>query len=62
VPDYRARTTTSLIGIWGNAITEVVYFGAVNGPDGQPLNGSTSYVMHFPANDLPEAVVDGCQR
>jgi len=57
--DYRARTAVNLVGIWGNATSEVVYFGAVHGADGRPLDGSSSYVMHFPANALPETVVDG---
>jgi hypothetical protein len=57
--DYRARTLVNLAGIWGNTTSEVVYFGTTHTPDGQPLNGSTSYVMHFPANALPETVVDG---
>jgi hypothetical protein len=55
---YSARTAANLIGIWANATSEAVYYGAVNGPDGRPLDGGTSYIMHFPANALPETVVN----
>jgi hypothetical protein len=37
---------------------EVLYFGASHGPDGKPLDGGRSYVIHFPADSLPDAVVN----
>jgi hypothetical protein len=55
--DYRARTMVNLFGIWGNTAAEVIYFGAARGRDGNPLDGSRSYVIHFPADGLPDAVV-----
>jgi len=56
--NYRARTMVNLIGIWGNTAEEVLYFGASHGPDGKPLDGGRSYVIHFPADGLPETVVN----
>jgi hypothetical protein len=56
--DYRLRTMVNLMGIWGNTAGEVIYFGAFHDPDGKPLNGGRSYVMHFPADGLPDAVVN----
>ncbi len=58
-PDYRLRSAVNLIGIWGNVPTEVVYFVASNDADGQQLDGSQSYVLHFLADRLPQSVVDG---
>jgi hypothetical protein len=56
--NYRARTMVNLVGIWGNTAEEVLYFGAAHGPDGKPLDGGRSYVIHFPADSLPDAVVN----
>jgi len=56
--DYRLRTMVNLMGIWGNSAEEVIYFGAFQGPDGKPLDGSRSYIMHFPAGGLPDSVVN----
>jgi hypothetical protein len=57
-PNYRRRTAANYAGIWANAPTEAVYFLASRDSDGQPLNGSNSYVMRFPANALPQSVVN----
>ena len=56
--DYRLRTMVNLMGIWGNTAEEVIYFGAFQGPDGKPLDGGRSYVMHFPPDGLPGSVVN----
>lgn len=56
--NYKRRTTANYTGIWANSPSEVVYFPAVRDSAGQPLNGSNGYVMHFPANALPDSVVD----
>ena len=56
--NYRLRTMVNLMGIWGNSANEVIYFGAFHDPDGKPLNGGRSYVMHFPADGLPDVVVN----
>jgi len=55
--DYRLRTMCSLIGIWANTGEEVVYFGAFRDANEQPLDGGKSYVIHFPADGLPDSVV-----
>jgi hypothetical protein len=43
------------MGIWGNTGDEVRYFGAMRDSNEQPLDGSKSYVIHFPADGLPES-------
>jgi hypothetical protein len=56
--DYWLRTTVNFGGIWANSIDEVTYFVATRDADETLLNGSNSYVIHFPANHLPQAAVD----
>ncbi len=57
--DYLKRTVLDLAGIWANTSAEVVYFASTMEADGTPLDGSSSYLLHFPGEKLPEAVVDG---
>jgi len=57
--NYRMRTTANYAGIWANTPSEVIYFASTRDADGRPLNGATQYVMHFPADQLPEGVVNG---
>jgi hypothetical protein len=52
------RTALNYSGIWANVPFEVVYFAAARDAADQPLNGSKSYLMHFPASALPETVVN----
>jgi hypothetical protein len=56
--DYRVRTVANYAGIWANTTDEVIYFIATRDDNEQPLNGSNSYVMHFPADKLPQTVID----
>jgi hypothetical protein len=56
--DYRLRTAANCAGIWANTPGEVVYFIGSRDADQQPLNGSDSYVMHFPADKLPASVAN----
>ena len=56
--DYRLRTVVDYAGIWGNTIDEVIYFVATRDSDEKLLNGSNSYVMHFPADKLPDSAVN----
>jgi hypothetical protein len=56
--DYQLRTMVNYMGIWGNTGDEVRYFGAMRDSDEQPLDGSKTYLIHFPADGLPESVVD----
>jgi hypothetical protein len=56
--DYRLRTVANFAGIWANVTDEVIYFVATRDEDEKPLNGSNSYVMHFPADRLPQSAVD----
>jgi hypothetical protein len=56
--DYRLRTSVNYAGIWANNIDEVVYFIASRDADEKPLNGSDSYVIHFPTDKLPQSAVD----
>jgi len=56
--DHWLRTTANFAGIWANASDEAMYFVATRDSDEKPLNGSGSYVMHFPADRLPQSAVD----
>ena len=56
--NYWARTSVNYAGIWANLPDEAVYFIATRDADEKPLNGSNSYVIHFPVNQLPQTVVD----
>lgn len=56
--DFWLRSAVNGAGIWANTIDEVIYFGASRDADDKPLNGSNSYVMHFPADKLPQSVVN----
>jgi hypothetical protein len=56
--DYRRRTAANYAGIWANSPSEAIYFIGSRDANDQLLNGSDSYVMHFPADKLPELVVD----
>ena len=57
--DYTMRTMANYAGIWANAISEVIYFLASRDSTEQPLDGGNSYTITFPADDLPDGVVDG---
>lgn len=56
--DYRRRTSVNYAGIWANTTDEVVYFVATRDADEKPLDGSQHYVIHFPADRLPDSVVN----
>ena len=45
-------------GIWANTPDEVIYFVATRDANEQTLNGSNSYVFHFPTDKLPENVIN----
>ncbi|MGY8682873.1 DUF1214 domain-containing protein [Bradyrhizobium sp. UFLA05-153] len=57
-PNYRVRTAANYLGIWANTNDEAIYFFTTRDANEQALNGSNSYVMHFPADKLPETVVN----
>jgi hypothetical protein len=56
--DFWLRASVNYAGIWANNTDEVIYFAATSDTDNKPLNGSDSYVMHFPADKLPDSAVD----
>jgi hypothetical protein len=56
--DFRLRAAVDYAGIWANVTDEVIYFAATRDADDKPLDGSKSYVIHFPADRLPSSVVD----
>jgi hypothetical protein len=56
--DWRLRTVANYAGIWANTNDEVVYFVATRDAGEKTLNGSNSYVMHFPAERLPQLAVN----
>lgn len=57
--DYTKRTVANLIGLWANSPSEVIYFSGSLDAEGKPLDGTGSYVLHFPADALPASAVDG---
>lgn len=56
--NYRLRTVVNYAGIWANTSDEVIYFVATRGADEKLLNGANNYVIHFPADKLPQSVVN----
>jgi hypothetical protein len=56
--DYWLRTTVNYAGIWANETDEAIYFIATKDAEEKPLNGSNSYVIHFPADGLPQSAID----
>jgi hypothetical protein len=56
--NYRQRTSANYAGLWANNSREVIYFAATRDANEQQLNGSNYYVLHFPADKLPQSVVD----
>jgi hypothetical protein len=56
--DYWLRSSVNYAGIWANTSDEVLYFVATKDSDEKPLNGSNQYVIQFPADKLPDSMVD----
>ena len=56
--DYWLRSSVNYAGIWANAADEVIYFVATSDSGGKPLDGSSQYVIHFPADKLPDTAVN----
>ena len=56
--DYRIRTAANLVGIWANARHEVVYHVTTRDGEGELLDGSSQYTLHFPKDALPQSVVN----
>ncbi|OAJ51639.1 hypothetical protein A6V36_16600 [Paraburkholderia ginsengiterrae] len=57
--NYSLRTVANYAGIWANVTDEVIYFVPAGDANNQPLDGSKSYIMRFPADRLPSSVVNG---
>ncbi len=57
--NYFVRTAANRIGIWANSPSEVVYFVSTRDAQGKSYNGSNTYLLDFPADALPQSVVDG---
>lgn len=57
--DYWIRTSASLVGLWANTNDEVIYYVGTRDADGEVLNGANDYVIHFPADSLPQSAVHG---
>ena len=56
--NYWIRSSANLVGLWANTNDEVIYFVATRDSDGEPLNGANDYLLEFPAESRPDAVVD----
>lgn len=57
--NYFIRSAANRIGIWANSSSEVIYFVNARDAKGKYYNGSNTYVLDFPADALPQSVVDG---
>jgi hypothetical protein len=56
--DYWLRTTANYAGIWANTADEVVYFTTNRDAEGERLDGGETYLIDFPADRLPDKVVE----
>ena len=55
--NYRLRALVTAIGLGANLPQDAIYPVGEADADGKPFDGANSYVMHFPAGQLPP--VDG---
>jgi hypothetical protein len=53
--DYLRRATVDLIGLGANLAADAVYPVSYFDADGEPYDGSKSYVLHFDADKMPPA-------
>jgi hypothetical protein len=51
--NYLYRMAAAVLGIWGNSEAEAIYPSYWNDADGQKLDGSHRYTLHFAADKLP---------
>ena len=51
--NYLFRMAAAVLGIWGNSEEEAIYPNYAVDAEGEPLDGSMRYTMHFPAGQLP---------
>lgn len=51
--NYLNRAVGAQYGILGNSAVEAVYLGYQKSSNGQPLNGTNRYAIHFTKGDLP---------
>ncbi len=51
--NYMARAVTARVAVGANPAEDAVYMSNSTDADGQPLNGSMRYRMHFAASELP---------
>lgn len=56
--EFWTRSGANLIGIWANNSHEVIYFIGTRDAAGRPLDGSSTYELHFPKDALPQDVVN----
>ncbi len=51
--DYAARAAAALVGLMGNDPEEAIYLYTYFDANGDPLDGSKPYRIHFPADRIP---------
>jgi hypothetical protein len=56
--NYWARSAANLVGIWANNNNEAVYFVLMGDEEGKTPIGSNDYLIHFPAGERPDAMVN----
>lgn len=52
--DWLTRTIVNFAGIWANVLEEVIYYSGSEDSTGAQVEPEGSYVLTFPADDLPE--------
>ncbi len=53
---YLLRAAIAYIGLAANPTVDAVYIGSISDSDGDKLDGSRSYRIHFEASDIPPAL------
>jgi len=51
--NYLYRMAAAVLGIWGNSANEAMYPSYYTDAEGNPLDGSNRYTIHFAADKLP---------
>ncbi len=56
--DIMARDIVNYGGLWANRVEEAIYFVGLKDSDNAPLDGSKSYEIRFPKDDMPDKHVN----
>lgn len=56
--DIMARDIVNYGGLWANLVDEAIYFVGLTDSNKKPLNGSNTYEIRFPKDQLPDSFVN----